>query len=84
MNTPFQPGDRVKPSEYSLRNARDNWLKAGSSSLKSTYLNEYERQKSVAGTVIECEMGKYAFGVKVNTDAGAVHQSLTNMWEKIA
>lgn len=83
MNAPFQPGDRVKHSEYSLRNARDNWLRAGSSSLKSTYLNEYERQKSVVGTVMKCEMGKYAYGVTVKTDAGAVHQSMTNMWEAI-
>jgi len=84
MSAPFQPGQRVKPSEYSLRPARDSWLRAGSSQLKTAYLNEYEKRKATMGTVVSCEKGKYGFTVEVKTDAGAVHSSMPDLWEVIA
>jgi hypothetical protein len=84
MSAPFQPGQRVKPSEYSLRPARDSWLRAGSSQLKTAYLNEYEKRKATMGTVVSCEKGKYGYGVQVKTDAGAVHGSMPDLWEVIA
>jgi hypothetical protein len=81
MNAPFQIGDRVKKSEYSLRAARDSWLKAGSQSLKSAYLDAYEREMAIRGTILSCEAGKYGFSVQVKTDAGSIHDSMPSIWE---
>ena len=84
MKSPFQAGDRVKPSEYRLRPARDAWLKAGNESLKSICRDAYDKQIAIRGTVLSCEMGECAFAVTVKTDAGAIYQSMTDMWETIA
>jgi hypothetical protein len=81
--TPFNVGDRVKPSAYSLRPYRDRWLQAGSSSSKLGCLSHYETQMSVRGTVVSCERGKYGFSVNVKTDSGGIHSSLPDLWEKV-
>jgi hypothetical protein len=47
-------------------------------------LDEYEKRKATIGTVVSCEKGKYGYGVQVKTDAGAVHQSMPNLWEEVA
>jgi len=81
MNAPFQIGDRVKKSEYSLRAARDSWLKAGSLPLKSAYRDAYDKEMAIRGTVLSCEAGKYGFTVKVKTDTGSIHDSIPSIWE---
>tara|TARA_R110000868_G_scaffold46347_1_gene153110 strand:+ start:1506 stop:1790 length:285 start_codon:yes stop_codon:yes gene_type:complete len=83
IKAPFDVGDRVKPSEYSIRPFRDRWLQAGSSSSKLGCLSHYETQMSVLGTVVSCERGKYGFCVNVKTDSGGMHSSLPDLWEKI-
>jgi len=81
MSAPFQIGDRVKKSEYSLRAARDSWLKAGSQPLKSAYRDAYEREMAIRGTVLSCEAGKYGYSVQVKTDAGSIHDSIPSIWK---
>lgn len=83
MSAPFQIGDRVKKSEYSLRAARDSWLKAGSEPLKSAYRDAYEREMAIRGTVLACEARKYGFSVQVKTDAGSIHDSIPYIWEAV-
>jgi hypothetical protein len=83
MSAPFQPGQRVKPSEYSLRPARDSWLRAGSSQLKTAYLDKYEKHKATMGTVVSCEKGKYGYSVRIKTDSGSIHDSMPGLWEII-
>ena len=78
---PFNAGDRVKPSEYALRSYRDRWLNAGSSSVKTAYLDEFQRQSAIRGVVVSCDRGKHGFSVNVKTDAGAIHSSMPNLWK---
>jgi hypothetical protein len=77
---PFNVGDRVKPSPYSLRPYRDRWLQAGSSSSKLGCLSHYENQMAVRGTVVSCDRGKYGFSVVVKTDSGGIHSSIPDLW----
>jgi hypothetical protein len=83
MSAPFQIGDRVKKSEYSLRAARDSWLKAGSQSLKSAYRDAYEREMAIRGTVLSCASGVNGFynSVQVKTDSQSIHSSMPCIWE---
>jgi hypothetical protein len=81
ITPPFNPGDRVKFSEYALRSYRDRWLNAGSSSLKTACLDELNRQSAIRGVVVSCERGKYGFSVNVKTDAGGLHSSMPNLWK---
>ena len=83
MSAPFQIGDRVKKSEYSLRAARDSWLKAGSQPLKSAYRDAYDREMAIRGTVLSCAGGVNGFynSVLVKTDSEAIHSSMTCIWE---
>ena len=83
MSAPFKIGDRVKKSEYSLRAARDSWLKAGSEPLKSAYRDAYDRQMAIRGTVLSCEAGKYGYGVQVKIDTGLIHSSMPSIWEAV-
>jgi hypothetical protein len=83
MSAPFQIGDRVKKSEYSLRTARDSWLRAGSEPLKSAYRDAYDREIAIRGTVLACESGKYGYSVQVKTDAGSIHSSMPSIWESV-
>lgn len=84
MKAPFQPGQRVKWSEYALRGPRSNWLSAGYEPAKSLAKERLDHMKAVRGIVIDCKPGNYtAWVVDVMCEGeSGVHQSMSHLWEE--
>lgn len=74
----FEVGDRVKFSEYALRDLWRFYHNQGREPAKSRAKRAFDDKQAVRGTVAEVS----PTGISVETDDGARHSSLAYIWDK--
>lgn len=75
----LEVNDRIKPSEYALRGAREYWLQQGEPSRKSQAKQWYEDKKAKRGTITKVYNNGFADSYDILWDDGSISSCLTNM-----